>query len=211
MQTVKQRIWILLLLFLSNFFPVRRVHSQRDRKIFIGLWYKTWLEEGYAQPGEPIVAKYAKYDKFSTDLLVKFLGVVPVGTMRIIKNNLEVGLPTLNDFEIKRVWKTDEIVEVTLLTIRKIFRRRFLHLPFIVLMKALYRHVKEKKAEGILIAADKRLFRSLTKKIRLPFIQIGQEKYYEGSITVPAYMTMKNFEKVFQKNNPLLAEIIFGQ
>ncbi|GEM_PF-1779652 len=200
---------ILLRLF-SILFPVKEVRTERERKAFTNAWYSVWLEEEYTDSDEPIVEKYAKYDDFSTDLLVKFMGIIPAGTMRIIKDN-EKGLPTINDFDIKEgPWKESRVSEVTLLTVSKRFRKRtFKGLTFAVLMKVLYKHIRKNNLRGIVIAADKRLFYSLTKRIKLPFSKIGEGKFYEGSITIPAYMDMQNFDEIFAQNNPLIFDFVF--
>lgn len=197
-----------LLCLTTKLFRIRIASSKKDKKAFTNLWHKIWLEEHYAEHAEPITQKYAKYDKFSVDLLVKFFALYPVGTMRLIWNNFDIRVPTMNDFEIKRIWRSDRIIEVTLLTVDRRFRR-LCNFPFLVLIKALYWYSKRAKAEGLVIAADRRLFRLLTRVIKLPFVQIGQEKFYEGSITVPAYMPFDNFEEIFESNNPWLAKFIF--
>jgi len=192
----------------SLLFPVKIVNNKRDKDLFIKTWHTVWLEENYASEDDYIIEKYSKYDEYSTDMLVMFIGVLPIGTMRIITNNKEYGLPTLNDFVVKLDVRNKNISEVTLLTVVKRFRRKFLHLPFAVLMRALYRHTNKEKLDGLMIAADEKLYESLTSVVKLPFSQVGDAVFYEGSITVPAFMTMENFDSKFKESNLLIASYV---
>lgn len=199
----------LLLRLVGLFFPVKIVKTPRGRNSFTRLWHRIWVEEHYASRDEPIVEKYAKYEEFSIDFLVAFLGVFPVATMRLIWDNQRIGLPTINDFSVKKCWNNDRIMEVTLLTVKRRFRGSF-NIPFVVLMRALYRYHLENKVDGIVIAADKRLFFLLSRMIKLPFIQIGEGKFYEGSVTIPAFMNHDDFVGIFSRNNPQLAGFVIG-
>jgi hypothetical protein len=199
---LKRYIQLWLLRLSARLFPVKVVRTEKEKKIFTKLWHSIWLEEGYAQPNEPIIEKYEKYDKFSTDFLVKFLGVFPVGTLRIIHNNNEVGLPVLNDFETKRCWQSDNIVEATLLTVSKKFRSRVKHIPSLVLMRELVRYGKNHNLEGAVMAVDQRLFFAMKRKLCFPLYQIGPEKFYEGSITYPAFIRTEEFYRVMGEVNP---------
>jgi hypothetical protein len=55
---------------------------------------------------------------------------------------------------------------------------------------------------GIVMAADRRLFHLLARLF--PFRQIGEERLYEGSITVPAYLDLEEAERVLAKKDPRL-------
>src|SRR5829696_7494505 len=73
------------------------VSNPQDKNRFTETWLQTWLEEGYALINDNIVAKYAKYDSYSDDfLLIK--QEQPIGTLRIVNQNCEIGLPMINDF-----------------------------------------------------------------------------------------------------------------
>lgn len=195
------------LFFYLKLFSNKLVKTPRGKKVFTSLWHAAWLEKKYAEKNEPIIKKYEKYDRFSTDLLVNFLWFFPIGTMRIIQNNEEIGLPVLNDFRIKKVWENDtRISEVTLLTVKKRFRNT-LNIPLFFLMKGLYRISKERKNEGLLVAADKRLLFVL-KRIGLPFEAIGPGVFYEGSITIPAYMSFSGLEEKISRKNPWFARFL---
>jgi len=192
----------LLLWILANFFPIKVVSNQKDRQAFTKIWHEIWLEEEYAQPGESIIEEYSRYDAFSVDLLIKFL-IFPVGTFRFIHNNDEVGLPTLNDFAVKKCWSGDDkIVEATLLTVKKKFRRRFSHILALVLMRELARYCKRNGLKGPIMACDKRLFFLMRQRLCFPIHQIGQEKFYQGSITYPVFINTEEFYMVMAKVNP---------
>lgn len=200
---IKQLLIVRLLFFLSFFFPVKKVRSKKDRETFTQMWYAVWLKQNYAQREEPIVEKYSKYNEFSLDLLLKFLGILPIGTFRFIHNNKDVGLPTLNDFEVKKCWLDDtKIIETTLLTVKKRYRSSPFHLPSLVLMRELARYCKKKRLEGSIMACDKRLFFLMRRKLGFPIHQIGKERFYEGSITYPAYINTAEFHRIMRIKNP---------
>jgi hypothetical protein len=149
---------------------------------------------------------YALFDSFSTDLMLYF-GFIPIGTVRLIWDNESVGMPVLNDFEVRKVWN-GRVVEPTLLTLGRRWRGWLHHLPSLILWSALYRRAKKEEMEGIVMAADMRLFHLLRKFF--PFQQIGKEKLYEGSITVPAYMSLKEAEEIFPRTHPILARLFLA-
>lgn len=187
-----------LSLALSKLFWIKIVRKSKEKEVFTAIWHKIWLEEGYALSEEPIVEKYSKYNFASTDFLAKLLGIIPVGTLRIIRDS-SLGLPVLNDFEIRKN-PEGKVAEVTLFTVRKQFRAS---LATLVLMKAMYRYAK-KENDGIVIASDRRLFLLLTRILGFPFRQIGPEKMYEGSMTYPAYLNFDEAEEVAKKKAPWL-------
>jgi len=193
------------ILYFCRLFSVVPATTKRGKKWFRWVWTRVWFQENYANNMD-IVGKYTPFDKHSSDFLVNFLGVIPCATMRVIRNSKD-GLPTLNDFQLhEKPWKdVSKVAEVTLLTTLRTFRP----LPFIILMKCLYWHSKKMGFEGLIVGADERLFEGLTRKIKLPFHQIGPEIFYEGSMTHPSYMPFEGFEKIWGKMNPLLSEFVF--
>ena len=192
---------IQLLFFFSKFFRARKVQGRILKKIFTRIWYNIWLKQGYAKPEDEIIEKYQKLDLWSTDYVLFFLGVLPIGTIRFIITQNENDLPTIRDFKVKKVRERKKIMEVTLLTVTKRFRR-FYSIPSLMLMRKMYQFAKEKEIERIIVAADKRLFYLLTRKIRFPFQQIGEAKMYEGSLTYPACLVLNEAEKILKGNNP---------
>jgi len=187
-------------IFLVFLFQVGEAKTRREKRTFHKIWTSVWVEEGYAHKDEPlpqIEAHYALFDEFSTDFLLKFLGVFPIGTLRLIWES-EMGLPVLNDFKVTRTWE-DSVVEFTLLTLKR--KWRGLGIPPLLLWREGYRRARQ-EGVGIVMAADERLWRAL---IRLfPFRQIGPSKFYEGSITYPAFLDFKEAERVLREENPKL-------
>lgn len=209
---LKRKLKLFMILpILSKLIQVKKIETQSEKELFTKIWYRIWLEEKYAEANDKsILIKYARYDPFSIDLLIKFLAIFPIGTVRIIKDNKEVGLPVLNDFEIEKIWKTKKIAEITLFTIIKQFRK-FRHLVSLTVIKKIYDYVKKEKIEGIVIAGDRRLFFLLTTFFGFPFHQIGQEKLYEGSLTYPAYLDFEEAKSVLRIKNPQLFEFFEGK
>lgn len=184
---------------LAWLFPVKEVRSRKEKGVFEAIWYQVWLEEKYTCLEEPILAKYAKYDKSSTDLLCMFLGILPIGTIRLIWEGFP-SLPILNDFEVKKIWK-GQIVEFTLFTIKREWRG-FGHFPSLMLMREGYRRAKRAGIEGIVIITEENLFKLLAKRLGLPFQSIGATKFYEGGLCFPAYMSIKKAERILPKSRP---------
>ena len=175
----------------NDMFPysVIPVNSLQYKNHFRETWLQTWLEEGYAQT-DSIVEKYAKYDSFSDDFLLT-KQEQPIGTLRIVKQNDVVGLPVLDDFSIDNSFNiTEELCEATLLTVKK-SERQSDYVPSLLLLIQLWQYVRQKNIPGIVIAADVRLWFLLRRKLELSFHKIGQEKIYEGSITVPGYLNVR--------------------
>lgn len=204
MPTMKARyLWKVPPLWtLAHLFPIGVVSSEKDRHAFTQIWHEIWLEEKYAEPGEAIIEEYAKYDALSVDVLVRFL-VVPVGTVRFIHNDSEVGLPTLIDFAVEECWSSDDkIIEATLMAVKRGFRRRALHIPALVLMRELARYCRRNGLEGGIMACDERLFYLMRRRLGFPIHQIGQEKFYQGSTTYPAFINTEEFYRVMAEVNP---------
>jgi hypothetical protein len=207
-----RRAYKALLRFVFHFgylFRIVEVKTPEQKKAFHSLWTLIWTDEKYAHAGEPlpkIEGHYAVFNSYSTDLVLCF-GHVPIGTIRLIWENKEVGIPVLNDFEVERVWN-GRVVEATLLTLKKEWRGRFHHLPSLIIWRELYRRAKKEKVDGIVMAADIRVFRLLQKFF--PFQQIGKERFYEGSTTVPAYLSLKMADEVVTKTHPILARFFLA-
>ncbi len=195
---------IMLLRLLALLFPVRKIRSQRDKKAFAKIWSKIWLEEGYYDHPDQVIDEFSKYDHLSVDFLVKFLGIFPVGTLRLIHYDELMGLPVLNEFEIvEKKWVNDHrIMEVTLLTVKESFRKRFFHVSSLVLMRNIIRYGMKERLEGIVMMADKRLFFLMKRKLSFPIWQIGPEKFYQGSICYPAFIGREEFYETMKKVNP---------
>jgi len=183
----------LILIVLSWFFPVFKVSSQKDRKVFSRIWLKIWKEEGYYRdPNQDLIGEFSKYDRYSVDFLVKFLGLFPCGTARMIFYAKEIQLPVIKDFTVRRVWNSNQVAEITLLAVPRNYRR-FLHLPMLVMLREMTRHSRKVGLEGVLMMVDKRFFFAMKDTLGFPIQQIGEERFYEGSITYPAYIEIEEF------------------
>ena len=194
---------------LAKIFKVKEVKSKKQAIKFEKLWLDVWMEEGYSGQGkaeiESIKKHYDQFLKVSTDYLVKFLGF-SIGTMRLIFEGVNVLLPALEDFEVKKVWEGN-VVEITLLTLKKKWRG-LSHLPSMMLWRKGYRVVKKTEGyNGIIMAADFKLFHLLSRIF--PFEKIGEAKFYEGSETIPAFLSLKKAEEVMWKTNRELYEFFY--
>ncbi len=172
-------------------FNVLLVNTDVDKKRFTKAWLATWIEEGYSKSTDDIIGKYSTFDPYSIDyLLVKNKDVV-VGTMRIINQNNAVGLPVLNDFILNhRFNEKDKLCEATLLTVKS-SERKVDHSTSLLLLIELWKYVRKNDITGIVIAADIRLWYFLKQKLGLCFTEIGERKMYEGSMTIPGHLSVK--------------------
>lgn len=182
-------------------FKFINVEEEGSRNDFRRIWRTVWIEEGYASSDNinEIEDRYCIFDKHSTDILFKY-GDKPIGTLRIIWDNDENGLPVLNDFEINQNFPV-KLVEFTLLSLKKEWRGMS-HIPSLLIWKEGYQRVKNNGYMGILMAADWRLFLLLKKFF--PFRQVGKGRLYEGSKTIPAFLNLYEAEENLLKNNPTL-------
>jgi hypothetical protein len=182
--------------FFYNFFNLKLVNTEKERKIFTNIWYNIWLKEGYATSGEPILEKKKAYEKVSQDFLIKFL-FISIGTIRIIRPNQEMGFPVINNFEIQKDFVNEKTVELSLFAIRKCFR--FSHISTLISIKKIYKLLKMEGITGFLAALDHRLFHFLKEKLQIPLQKIGKEKVYEGSLTYPVYLNLKEGEEFLKE------------
>lgn len=194
----QNKVWFRQIM-LFTFGVLFRVKKTEDKKLFESIWHKIWIEEGYQETLEEM----ARYAPYSTDFVLLF-GFKPCGTLRIVHNST-IGLPIFDDFSIdNKLWQTENIKEITLLTVEEKFRgAHLLHLPLLVLIRHLARLGKKNSVEGWVMMADRRLFFLLRRK-KVPIYQIGQERFYKGSMTYPAYIPTQEFLIKMRKINPFL-------
>lgn len=172
-------------------YKVITVVNQKDKVRFTETWHSIWLEEEYATASENIVEKYKKYESNSIDHLLVDQFNNALGTMRIVYGDSKVGLPVLNDFSIQHpLSNKSNLCEATLLTIKSNARAKDHYCTFLLLIE-LWRYARTNNIDGILIAADIRLWYLLTRKLNLCFTEIGERQLYEGSVTVPGYLSVK--------------------
>ena len=188
---------------IGNLFVVKKA---LNRERFQKIWYSIWLEQGYYEddPKEPL-NDFAQYNPYATDFIL-FYRSKACGTLRIIHNNKQEGLPTLKEFCITtQLWHTENIKEITLFTVDKRFRgSNLFYLPLFVLIKHIARWGKRRGIEGWVMMADERLFYLLRRK-KIPIHQIGPQRFYKGSTTYPAYISTQEFLYIMRKHNPFLA------
>lgn len=191
-------------ILISLFFPVR-VKGKITRYIFERLWQKVWLQEGYATRENiaQISARHEKKRKEAIDLIITFLGI-PVGTVRLIPHFPPLQTIVLEEFfTIERSWQEDErVVEVTLLTSNKKFRKLFRGLVFVAILRAIYRYSKKIGATIIVGAIDSRVYR-LLKMLGLPIKKVGEMKFFEGSHVLPILLSIPEAERTVPPNAPI--------
>lgn len=195
------------------FVPVR-VREPLTRFIFERIWRRVWIEEGYADKNniDETAKHYASFRADSRDVVMTIAGFIPIGTIRLIIKRPGLQLPVEQDFVITKCWnENDRLVEVTLLTIRRCFRRIWGGFLAVVMMRYSYRQSRRIGAKAMVVAADKRLYILLVRIIRLPFHKIGEPKLYEGSTTVPAVMFLQEAEETMPGRNPFINELFRGK
>lgn len=180
----------------SRLFLVHKVNGRISRWLFTRVWLSVWLQSGYATSKKEICEHYREYEGRSKDFLVLFLGFFPCGTLRLILGSgNKQDLPVLKDFEHTSLIP-EKVGEITLATTLSSFRKAH-SLVFLVAIKALFAESLRQGLDGWVIAADKRLWRGLP-RLSMPFHQTGPEKMYEGSITVPGFLSVEESLKCFE-------------
>jgi len=201
-------VWLTQLI-LCCFVPIRVGDRGIRRQVFERIWKRVWIEQGYATQDNlsEIETHYRSLRRWSIDVVMTFC-LIPIGTMRLIRRNSVVPLPIEADFAVTVPWaEKDLVVEITLLTVLSRFRNLCKGLPFLALTRYSYRKSKKMGVRFMAMAADARLFRILQRTLKLPFRQIGDARFYEGSNTVPAAMNVYEAEEVVPKDNPTLAKL----
>jgi hypothetical protein len=202
-------VWLTRVL-LYLFIPIRVGNRGVCRALFESIWKRVWLEKEYATKDNirEIVANYELSRRASRDVIMTFC-FIPIGTIRLTERG-RTRLCVETDFTIEAPWtERDLVVEVTLLTVLRRFRSMFGGLPLLVLTRYSYRMSRKLGASFMVMAADKRLFVLLTKILKLPFVQIGKERIFQGwkEKTVPAAMNMCEASIVAPQRNPVLARL----
>ena len=190
-------------ILVSLFFPIR-VKGRIGRWLFERMWKKVWLDEGYAtkENVSQISARHEKKRKEAIDLIITFLGI-PVGTVRLIPHHQSEKIVLEEFFSIEKCWQeNDKVVEVTLLTSNKRFRKMIGGLVFIAILRAIYRYSKKIGATIIVGAVDSRVYR-LLKIMGLPFRMAGKQVEFEGSQVVPTLMSIPEAERIVPSDSPI--------
>ena len=183
-------------------YTVVPVTTSKEKSRFKRAWYAIWKEEGYAVDNDSIVEKYSKYDPHSFDYILLNKSLNDVGTLRIINHSPSCGLPVLNDFELDHHFQGHEkLIEATLLTVHKTERKKS-PIPTYLLLITLWRFARANHMTSIVIAADFRLWLMLTQRLGLCFVQMGKEKMYEGSMTVPGYLIVEKQKELAMNITP---------
>ena len=186
-------------IFLPKIFPLREAKNVNEKEIFDHVWSSTWEKLGFIDKRWKALKKYKKNDDVSTDIIVSFLGKIPIGTIRLQWDRQ----PTLTDFEVQQIWH-GKVVEFTLFTVKK--KWRCFGIPSLLLMKEGYRQAVERKTEGIVMITEDWLFKFLSKKLLFPFKKVSSYKEYEGGLCFVSFMSLKEVQKVLPERYPELVD-----
>lgn len=164
---------------------LKMVIGSDERVFFQNIWTDAWLYENYAKKDNigAIIAHHKLFENYSNDFILMYSNHF-IGTVRLVWENDQIGIPITNDFEIKKIW-SGKITELTLFAVKNSWRERSASVGFDMFKKATA-FAKEQQAEGVIVAADHRVLR-LMKLLGLELIEIGSGKHYEGSFTIPAF------------------------
>jgi len=153
-----------------------------------------YLEAGYFSEPYPS----GIYDDHYVDKSVYFVALDPkgdiVGTLRIIHNSAEKDLPVLRDFKLYPQMKnkidsikSQEVVEVGNLS--AIPGRGIT----IGLFKQAFKYSLDKGYKYWIAGIDMNVFNMIKKRYRyINFIQLGDPKYYIGSISIPIMLKIND-------------------
>lgn len=167
------------------------------------LEYEVFYECKYIEENE--LKRVFQYDRYPD---YKFLGAYfeeeLIGVVRIISDkeliDKKIKLPSICDFEIAEFFNNyimnlnkEEIIEIGVFAIREDFRGGNLSLK---IMGEIVKNCWSNGERYSLNALDERFLKVLL-RLKLPIIQIGEEKIYMGSKTYP---TILNSNKLTKKH-----------
>jgi len=164
------------------------------------------LEKGFlSREDYPDGLEKDQYDPRS----VHFLVVDPddhdhhdiLGMLRLIRDS-ELGFPIERHFTLTRPIKNRiRTVELSRLIVAKKARRLSLHI-LMGLSKEVYHWAQEHNVEDFYAVLEDPLLRFLI-RIGLPFSKVGEEAWYMGAVTIPAYLSIPEVENILQRNNAM--------
>ncbi|MCF6237773.1 MAG: GNAT family N-acetyltransferase [Candidatus Marinimicrobia bacterium] len=154
------------------------------------LEYQVFLEAGYIDPNqEQLVLEYAKYSR--SEFIITRDGPQLTGVVRLIYANDERptrGLPTLENFNLYDEWQakitrlaTRRLGEFGTLAVLKAYRGG--RSTYLLKQKLILHPVLKGYRYGVSLI-DEGLLKHLVKG-GYPLKQIGDKRYYMGSVTVP--------------------------
>ncbi len=173
------------------------------------LHHDGYLEVGYIDKPTSIGIIEDGYHKFSDYIVAIHIndnhkGEV-VGVIRAVKYS-SLGFPVLNEFRLYKKWEKflkkldlNQVIEVGAL-----FTKPGYHVA-----RGLYREIWQySKMNGYkywLAAIDERLFKVFTKRLYFYFDKIGKEKFYLGSVSIPAILDCQKQKILMYQHAPELA------
>jgi hypothetical protein len=178
------------------------------------LHHDGYLRVGYISKPTPTGTIDDGYHKFSDHLIAICLNNTNhsapkrgeiVGVIRAVKYS-QLGFPVINEFKLyPEVKKLLEVVDMNyVIEVGALFAK-----PGYFVAKGLYRAIWQySKIRGDrywLAAIDKRLFNIFIKRYHFYFDQIGPEKFYLGSVSVPAILDCRRQKILMYQNAPELA------
>lgn len=135
-----------------------------------------------------------------------------IGTVRVIYPKKNLPLPIYRDFpecnfppnaekscEISRLICSD-VFRVLNIKERDIYAR---HSISLALIRALYQETWYERKIDYWFASLDVIVLGLVRYLGFPFQEIGEPKYYMGSLTAPVLLTRREAERAFRKNPPL--------
>ena len=194
--------------------------AETEKEIFLArkLHHDGYLRVGYISEPTPTGTIDDGYHEFSDYLIAIHLndfnnsnsekgfnsGEI-VGVIRAVKYS-QLGFSVINEFKLyPEVKKLLEVVDMNyVIEVGALFAK-----PGYFVAKGLYRAIWQySKIRGDrywLAAIDKRLFNIFIKRSHFYFDQIGPEKFYLGSVSVPAILDCRRQKILMYQNAPELA------
>lgn len=170
--------------------------------------YETFLEAGYIEANsQQRVLEFEEYDPFS-DFFVLIKDTLVIGMLRRMRPSTSLELKTLRDFEINPDWKELEkiaqtqptlIEEIGTLGLLKEYRGLGLRACVAALYRASWQDSVRRGVKYWLFSADAKLFWALSNWFGFAVQQIGHDKYYMGSQTIPAVLPIQQQLEIYRR------------
>lgn len=175
--------------------------------------YLTFWEAGYIEsnPAQEVM-EYSPFNSASSFFVIIDTGSV-VGALRRIPVTPELGLKTLNDFEVGPNWREvletalsqdpNSVEEIGTVGVLKEYRQIGGHAFASSLYRASWQDSVRRGVGYWVCSVDERLYHMVERVYRFNIAPIGPKVYYMGSMTVPAVIPILELRSLWENGfNP---------
>lgn len=181
----------------------RQANGHREMEKIHRLRYEVYcLEKRFLEAKDyPTGEEVDEYDLHSVHFLALEMddGGKILGTLRLIKPSKD-GFPAEHHFQLTRpIRHPEKTLELSRLIIAKESRHLSAHI-LMGLSREVYWYSKEHGVEDLYAILEDPLLR-LLRRLGLPFVEVGERRWYLGAYTFPTHLLIPDAERTLAKNN----------